>query len=173
MNAKIKSLINHIIDVDLIKQFYYPFKFNKLKLRLLKSKFEFLGKRSYIDFPIKMKGIESIYIGDDVVINSFVHIWGHGGVHIGNRVMIAAHTTITSLTHNYNLKDMRFSPAIKSKVTIEDDVWIGSNVVIMPGITIKKGAVVGAGSVVTKDVNPYSIVVGNPANEIKKRIINE
>jgi acetyltransferase-like isoleucine patch superfamily enzyme len=104
MNAKIKYLIKQIVDVDFIKQFYYPLNYNKLKLRFLKSKFKKLGKRSYVDFPVKIKGIENVSIGDDVVINSFVHIWGQGGIEIGNRVMIAAHTSITSLTHDYNLK---------------------------------------------------------------------
>ena len=173
MNNKIKRLSESIVDVDLIKQFYYPLDLNKLKLRYIKSKFNHLGRRSYIDFPVKIKGKENVYIGNDVVINSFVHIWGHGGVFIGDRVMIAAHTSITSLTHDYSLKNMSIAPAIKSKVTIEDDVWIGSNVVILPGVTIKKGAVIGAGSVVTKDVDANSIVVGNPAHEIKKRTFHE
>lgn len=57
----------------------------------------------------------------------------------------------------------------KSRVIIGNDVWIGCNAIIMPGITVGDGAVIGAGSVVTKNVEPYSIVVGNPAKEIKKR----
>lgn len=54
-------------------------------------------------------------------------------------------------------------------VIIEDDVWIGANAIILRGVTIHNGAVVGAGAVVAKDVEPYSIVAGNPAKEIKKR----
>jgi acetyltransferase-like isoleucine patch superfamily enzyme len=68
---------------------------------------------------------------------------------------------------------MHCEPAIKLKITIEDDEWIGSNVFIMPGITIKKGTVIGAGSVVTKNIEPYTIVVGNPTHELKKRVIYE
>jgi maltose O-acetyltransferase len=164
----IKKIIRKLINVDHIKQFYYPFDVNKIKLRLVKSKFKYLGNRTYLDFPIKIKGKEYVSIGNDVVINSFVHIWGHGGVHIGDRVMIAAHTSITSLTHDYS-DNMRFNPAIKNKVVIEDDVWIGSNVIILPGITIKKGAVIGAGSVVTKNIDEYCIAYGNPAKVVKKR----
>lgn len=170
MNRTLKYLTSKIVDIDFVKQFYYPFNFNKLKLRFIKSKFLFLGKRTYIDFPVKIKGKESVHIGNDVVINAFVHIWGHGGVFIGDRVLIAAHCSITSLTHDYNLSNFYNAPAIRLKVNIEDDVWIGSNSIIMPGVTIKKGAIVGAGSVVTKDVEANTIVVGNPAREIKKKL---
>lgn len=166
-----KIFIKKHFDEDTIKQFYYPFKYNKIKLRFLKSKFKFLGKRSYIDFPVRIEGIENVYVGDDVVINSFVHIWGRGGVHIGDRVLIAAHTAITSLTHDYTHECMRFAPIIASPIIIEDDVWIGSNVVIMPGIKIGEGSVIGAGSIVTKNIPPFCIAVGNPAKVIKQRII--
>lgn len=60
---------------------------------------------------------------------------------------------------------------IKGSITIEDDVWIGSHTIILPDISIGKGAVVGAGSVVTKDIQPYSIVFGNPARHYKFREI--
>jgi len=61
-------------------------------------------------------------IGDDVSINSFVHIWGHGGVKIGNRVLTATHVAITSLTHDYAYENMRYAPIIAKPVVIEDDV---------------------------------------------------
>lgn len=172
INRKVKYLVSKIIDIEIVRQFYYPLNINKLKLRFLKSKFLYLGKGTYIDFPVRIRGMRYVHIGNDVVINSFVHIWGQGGVFIGDRVLIAAHCSITSLTHDYNLNNLTDSPAIRSKVRIEDDVWIGSNSIIMPGITIKKGAIIGAGSVVTKDVEEYAIVVGNPAREIKRRDIS-
>jgi acetyltransferase-like isoleucine patch superfamily enzyme len=112
-----------------------------------------------------------VEIGDDVSIAAYVHMWGEGGITIGNRVMIASHTTITSLTHDYNQANM-YKSLIKNRVKIEDDVWIGSHCTILLGISIGKGAVVGAGSVVTKDVEPYSIVFGCPAKHYKFRKIN-
>ena len=57
----------------------------------------------------------------------------------------------------------------KTGITVEDDVWIGANSVILPGVHINKGAIIGAGSVVTKDIPPYAIAVGNPAKVIKYR----
>lgn len=168
---KIKLILSKIIDFDNIKQFYYPLSRDKIKLRLNKSKFKFLGKRTFIDYPVKIKGMGNVYIGNDVVINSFVHIWGHGGVYIGDRVMIAANTIITSVTHDYNNKIMRYGSISKAQVIIEEDVWIGSSATILPGISIGKGSVIGAGAVVTKNIPPYSIAIGNPARIIKQRKI--
>ncbi len=128
-----------------------------------------IGRNLEIKFPVCFEGKENIEIGDDVSINAFVHIWGQGGVKIGNRVMIATHTIITSLTHDYNLENMRYAPAIVKEVIIDDDVWVGSGVIIMPGVKIGKGAVIGAGSVVTKDIPAYAIVYGIPAKIIKYR----
>lgn len=118
--------------------------------------------------PINIEGAEYVELGDNVSIAPFVHIWGHGGLKIGNRVMIASHAAITTLTHDYNQESM-YTTLIRGRVVIEDDVWIGAQSVIMPGVTVGKGAVVGAGSVVTKDVAPYSIVLGIPAKHYKFR----
>lgn len=128
-----------------------------------------IGENLEIKFPMCLEGKENIEIGDDVSTNTFVHIWGQGVVKIGNRVMIATHTIITSLTHNYNLENMRYAPSIAKEVIIDDDVWIGLGAIIMPGVKIGKGAVIGAGSVVTKDIPAYAIVYGIPAKIIKYR----
>jgi len=118
---------------------------NKIRLILFSLSFEKFGKRNSISFPVHLEGKKYIIVGDDVSINAYVHIWGHGGVKIGNRVLIATHTAITSLTHDYTYENMRFEPIIAKPVVIEGDVWIDSNAVINPGITIGKGAVIGAG----------------------------
>ena len=128
------------------------------------------GKRVYIDFPCRLRGKNNIEIGDGVSIGAFSHLWGQGGIKIGNGVMIASHTAITSLTHNAEVEDM-FSNVISKPVTIEDDVWIGAHSVIMPGITIGRGAVIGAGSVVTEDIPSMAIAMGAPAKTIRFRHI--
>lgn len=87
--------------------------------------------------------------------------------------MIATHVSITSLTHDYNSSSMRFSIIIKKKIIIENDVWIGADSMIMPGISIGHGAVIGAGTVVTKDIPPMAIVVGNPGRIIKWRDVKQ
>lgn len=108
-------------------------------------------------------------IGTNCQINEHVYIQG---ANIGNDVMIAPNVTIISHRHIIDRTDIPMNMQGHESnliVTIEDDVWIGRNVVIMPGITIHKGSVVAAGSIVTKDVPPYCIVGGVPAKKIKDR----
>ena len=105
-----------------------------------------------------------ITMGDRVAINSFARLFGHGSIEIGEDVQIGPGCLITTTDHNIfeNLE------ASFKKVTIGKRAWIGANVTILPGITIGEHAVVGAGSVVTKDVPAYSVVVGVPARLIKE-----
>ncbi|BCB96071.1 hypothetical protein JZK55_09930 [Dissulfurispira thermophila] len=109
-------------------------------------------------------------IGDFFAINHNSSITFNGDLDIGNYVMIGPGVTITTSGHSFNNKEiMRFQKDTYKKIVIEDDVWIGANAVILPGVTIAKGTVVGAGSVVTKNTEPYSIVVGNHAKVIGYR----
>ena len=94
-----------------------------------------------------------------------------GGVEIGKYVQVGPNTVIHSANHNFDDIDL---PICKQghtpkKVKIEDDVWIAAGCIILPGVTIGKGAVIAAGAVVTKDVEPYSVVAGAPAKKIKDR----
>jgi maltose O-acetyltransferase len=144
---------------------------DKAMIRTLKTSLRSCGERLSIQFPVTITGLNSVEFGEDVSLATYVHIWGDGGVTIGNRVMIGTHTSITSLTHDHN-QEVMFNTIVCKPVVIEDDVWIGSNCVILPGVKIGRGAVVGAGSVVTGNVEPNSIVVGVPATHIKYREIN-
>lgn len=107
-----------------------------------------------------------VKIGRNVVLNDFVHIWGGGGVEIGDNSVIAAGTVITSQTHDPRaLTDGKTygKTSIWLPVYIGQNVWIGSNAVIMPGIRIGDNAIIGAGAIVTKDVPERSVAVGVPA----------
>lgn len=94
-----------------------------------------------------------------------------GKILIGSNVMTGPNVLIAGANHSYeNLsKPMNKGKIIVKGIIIEDDVWIGGNSTILDGIIIKKGSIIGAGSVVTKNVEEYSIVVGNPAKEIGNR----
>lgn len=156
--------------MNIIKSILIRYRYLKYKKFLKKLKYH--GHNVSIRQPVCFEGINFIEIDDEVSIAAFVHIWGSGGVKIGKRVMIASHCAITTITHDYSKKDM-YKTVVAKPIVIEDDVWIGAHAVIMPGITIKKGAVIAAGSVVTKDVEAYQIVAGVPAKLIKVRSIDE
>ena len=111
-----------------------------------------------------------IWIGEDSLIGEFNVIRGQGGVKIGNRVYTSPMVQIIAVNHVFNDKRRPFiSQGITAEgIVIEDDVWIGSNAVVTDGVTIGKGSVVAAGSVVTRDVSPHTVVAGVPARVIRE-----
>jgi len=95
-----------------------------------------------------------------------------GNVTIGEHVMMGPEVYIYTQNHCFDNIDIPMdsqSFCEEKSVEIEDDVWIGSRVTILPGVTVGKGSVIGASAVVTKDVPPYSVVAGNPAKVVKTR----
>lgn len=112
-----------------------------------------------------------IEIGDRVFIGAFVMIYGISKCRIGNDVLIGAHTSIVAGNHIFNDPSVPISQqgTDSQGICIEDDVWIGANCVVLDGVTVGRGAVVGAGSVVTKNVPPMAVVCGNPAKVMRTR----
>jgi len=117
----------------------------------------------------------SITIGNEVSLNPGVMIHGNGGVKIGNYVRIAAQTSIIAGNHRFDQREI----PIKNQgmkclgIVIEDDVWIGAGVRILDGVTISRGAIIGAGAVVTKSVPPFAIMGGVPAKRLGTRGIKK
>jgi maltose O-acetyltransferase len=116
------------------------------------------------------------FFSKDVIIGSFSDIGldciVQGPTTIGNGVMMGPETLIYTQNHateNVNVPMYSQGMTVKKKVTIGNDVWIGRRVIILPGRTIGDGAIIGAGAIVTKDVPPYAVVGGNPAQIIKYR----
>jgi len=136
------------------------------------EKIKYCGKDCELFFPFHVSEPHKLEIGDNVSIGMYVYMWSEGGIKIGNRVMIGSHVQISSATHEYNKEIMRNTHVTKP-VLIEDDVWIGTHAVILPGVTIGHGAVVGANSVVTKNIEPMSVVMGSPARLYKYRSISK
>ncbi len=124
-----------------------------------------IGKNASIHMGCFITG-RRITIGSDTAINRRCTLDGRAGIRIGNSVSISPETVIISLTHDAQSKVFLVSG---KPVTIEDFVWIGTRAMILPGVTLGTGCVVGAGSVVTKDVAPYDIVAGVPAQKIGER----
>ena len=126
-----------------------------------------IGSNVFISRKIEIKNPRNIQIGNNCVINKRVLLDGRGGgITIFDNVDIAQDVQIWTEEHDVDSP----SHSLKaSPVEIGENVWIASRATILPGVTIGKGAVVAAGSVVTKDVEPYSIVAGVPAKKIGER----
>ena len=122
-----------------------------------------VGERVWIAKTFNCDCGKNIFIGNDFTGNHNLTILDIREVHIGNHVMIGPNTLITTVGHPLDYRKRREYMAIAKPVTIEDDVWLGGNVTVLPGVTIGQGAVVAAGAVVTKDVPPHAIVGGVPA----------
>ncbi|MCW3786766.1 acyltransferase [Plebeiibacterium sediminum] len=146
------------------------------------------GNNTNIHHTVSIRNFNNVEIGDKVIINRQVVIWVskltignnvqinpntciYGRVEIGNNVMIAPNCMIASGNHGIDFGKVMIEQncTTKGPIIIKDDVWIGANSVILDGVNIGKGAVIGAGSVVSHDVPEYSIVFGNPARFYKTR----
>jgi galactoside O-acetyltransferase len=114
----------------------------------------------------------SLEVGDDCTVNTNVQFGAAGGkIALGNHVMIAANVVLRATNHGMRLDGgpMDQQPITRGEIRIGNDVWIGSNVVITADVNIADGTVVGAGAVVTRSTEPYSIVAGVPARKIGLR----
>lgn len=114
---------------------------------------------------------ERITLGHHFGVNSGTYINGIGEIEIGNHVLIGSNVTISSGKHPIDGEQPSIfeRQSIPQKIIIEDDVWIGAGAVIMPGITLRKGTVIGANAVVTRDTEPYSVYAGAPAKFLRRR----
>jgi len=130
-----------------------------------------LGENVMIrEFSIFRSHQGKISIGNNSFIGPHCLLQGPN-LKIGNNVLIASGVKIFSSEHEYQDKStpIKLQKESSKGILIEDDVWIGANSVITDGVTIKKGSIVGAGSVLTKSVPQFTVVAGNPANPIKNR----
>ena len=113
----------------------------------------------------------NIEIGNHSSVNDFTVIRGGGGIKIGSNVRIGPHCVLSGISHRFDRTDIPICEQgpVRKPILIEDDVWIGANTTVIDGVTIATGVVIGAGSVVTRKIPPYTIVGGNPARVIRHR----
>lgn len=160
-------------------------------IRLLAPLYQHRGRHAIIHHSVRMDTppYRKFWLGDysvvesfacinnavgDVIIGNHTRIGLHntiiGPVTIGSHVNLAQGITITALNHNFDDSEKHIDQqGISTKeVVLEDDIWVGANAVILPGVTIGKHAVVAAGAIVTKDVPPHSLVAGVPAKVIRQ-----
>ena len=122
-----------------------------------------LGDGSYVNAPVLGVCFDRIKIGKNVVINSNMLAMARGGITIEDDVQIAANVQL--LTNNHDAYERSILPC--RPILIKKGAWIGAGATILPGICVGAHAIVGAASVVTKDVPDYAVVVGNPARVVK------
>ena len=142
-------------------------KWRCILLRLFGAK---IGKYCAIRNSAKIWAPWNLAIGDWVALSEDCDIYAVDMIKIGDRATISRGAFICCAGHDIESPIMELTHA---PITIGHDAWIAARAIIMPGVTIGDGAVVAAGSVVTKDVAPWTVVGGNPARFIKKRIMQE
>jgi acetyltransferase-like isoleucine patch superfamily enzyme len=203
MKKYLKLLILKIFNIlfeNIVFKLIEDFKINRYKINLKN-----VGSNFRIGFPTRAIGLKYVSIGDNfqalynlrieawdkhnnntyspyisignnVSINSDVHIGAINSVIIGNNVLLASRIYISDHSHgNTDLESLKLKPShrklySKGPVIVEDNVWIGEGVCIMPGVTIGKNSIIGANSVVTKSFPPFSIIAGIPAKLLKTSI---
>jgi len=151
------NVVAHV-PCGMLRNFYYR--------KILHIK---IGKQTHVAMHQFITGYYtgcSIEIGNNSVINRNCYLDGRTGIVVGDNVNVSFQCCIITLQHDAKSTDFHCVPGA---VRIEDHAWIGARALILPGVTIGEGAVVGAGSVVTRDVPPYVIVAGAPARKIGER----
>jgi len=160
-------------------------------IRILSPLYQHRGKHSVIHSSVRMDTppYRKFSLGDysviesfacinnavgDIIIGNYTRIGLHntiiGPVTIGHHVNLAQGITVTALNHKFKNPDIRIDEqGVSTKpVVIGNDIWVGANAVILPGVTIGDHSVIAAGAIVTKDVPPHSLVAGVPAKVIKQ-----
>lgn len=186
MNDKIRKIIeNPVLYLGIFLRIVYTYISYPINYLIFKR----IGLGTYISISSSIRNSKRIDLGKYVEINTNVVLWPsrlivldhvqinpgtaiYGNVTIGRYVMIAPNCMIAGGNHAFSRTDMPMiqQGSTTKGITIEDDVWIGANSTIVDGVTIYKGAIVAAGSVVTRDVASYEIVAGIPARRVGSRI---
>ena len=146
---------------------------------LLRQMLGSIGKYSSIDINFHCECGKHIFIGDKVIINMNCTFLDDNIIKIGNNVLIAPNVQLYTAMHPINANERfvndwdersgdLFFRTKALPITIEDNVWIGGGTIVLPGITIGRNSVIGAGSVVTKSIPTYSVAVGNPWRVIRE-----
>ena len=126
-----------------------------------------IGRNSIIESPFHCVYGQNTYIGDYVYVNAFCAILDCNKVHIGEHVMIGPAVQIYTAAHHLQAESRIQGWEVAKRIVIEDNVWIGGGAILLPGVSIGRNAVVGAGAVVTRDVPANAVVAGNPARVIR------
>jgi|HubBroStandDraft_3_1064219.scaffolds.fasta_scaffold77855_2 maltose O-acetyltransferase len=143
-----------------------------LRVRWLHINCPQVGKGCSIGHGVIIMGIENLSLGDRVAIPRNCHIDARGGLTLADYALIGFESVILTHTHNSDDPDspIQHQGMFSKPVHIGPRTWLGTRVIVQPGVSIGEGAIVGSGAVVTKDVAPYDVVVGVPARVLRNRL---
>ncbi|KAA8651226.1 hypothetical protein EYZ11_005189 [Aspergillus tanneri] len=144
-------------------------KIHDVRLGMLKHVVGQVGSGTFVEPPFLPDYGCNIRIGEDCFINFNFTALDTSLIIIGDRVQFGPNVSVFTAGHDVSVLSRRKFVEFGHPVLIEDDCWIGGNVIILPGVTIGKGTTIAAGSIVTKDIPPYSVAVGSPCR-VKKTI---
>jgi maltose O-acetyltransferase len=136
--------------------------------RVLRELLGALGSSSYIRPPFFCDYGYNVTLGDDVFINFNCVMLDVVPITLGDRVQVASAVQFLAADHPLDAVERASGREFGSAITIEDDVWLGGGAVLCPGVTVGKASVIGAGSVVTKDIPPGVVAVGSPCRVLRK-----
>lgn len=129
-----------------------------------------IGKRCAVASSVKIWAPWNLEVGDYVAIGPRAGIYDVAKIVMGSNITVSQDAYLCTASHDISqLK----KPLVVHPIELRDSTWVAARAIVLPGVTIGEGAVVGAGAVVTKDVEPWTVVGGNPAKFIKKREIRE
>ena len=136
-----------------------------------KMLFKRLSGMAWIQPGVTFVETNRLVVGKNFGVNTGTYINAIGGITMGDYVLIGSNVTISSGRHTIEgrMPPVFARPAVPLPIVIEDDVWIGAGAVIMPGIRLRRGTVVGANAVGTRDTEEYSVMIGVPARKIRTR----
>lgn len=128
-----------------------------------------IGRRCAISASAKIWAPWNLEIGDYVAVGPRAEIYDVDKIVMGSNITVSQDAYLCTASHDISrLK----KPLVMKRIVIEDSAWVAARTIVLPGVTIGEGAVVAAGAVVTKDVAPWTVVGGNPAKVIKKRVLS-
>ncbi|MCH5175585.1 MAG: putative colanic acid biosynthesis acetyltransferase [Prevotellaceae bacterium] len=169
LSNKLRRLWWGMVYVILFRPFGGPL-FRRWRVLVLRSFGAAIGERCAISASARIWAPWNLSVGDVVAIGPHTNIYNPGKIMIGNKVTISQDATLCTASHDFTLAA---NPLITSPVQIGSFAWIAAEAFVGMGVTIGEGAIVGARAAVFKNVEPWSIVGGNPAKFIKKRVIKD
>ena len=163
---------------ELTRKYYFSdYRDTEKRTSILRELLGGIGENVAIDTPFHCDYGKNIFLGNDVIVNMNCTFVDNKTIRIGDRVLIASNVQIYTSSHSV-LPQERFVPDWRERQTtffrtyarpieIESNVWIGGGCILLPGVTIGKNSVIGAGSVVTRPIPPNCVAVGNPCRVIR------